>query len=416
MDNKKKLFKGLLKADGINPASVTESERIAFGKMLDEQSKSKQSKPSIARSDTWRIIKRNRITKLATAAVIIIAVFIGINQFGGSIDGTSAAWAGVVEKCHSFKTATFTYTMLGTFFHQEKEYDSIQTRYSFAYGKYKATQIAGNSGSGDYLILTQRIVDDNNQVVFIDHEQKHFSKYSLSVSEHSMLNYQASERDIVSLLKSLPLKADEVIGTKFIDGKNTVGFLLKGHGIDVKIWVDDQTYNPILVEFFDDNSFELEGVYSDFCFDISIDESEFDIQLPTGYSKIDVPAISSQYTVNDFIYYLGLYAKYSEDGCFPDKITISKDKVGLFASVGLKAIEQAKCTESETKELYVKGPRSYLFLGQMKPENDWHYAGKGVPPAQLDTPIFWWKENGSEYYTVIFADLSIGTLTEKELP
>lgn len=44
------------------------------------------------------VIMRNRITKFAVAAVIIIAVFIGINQFGVSIDGASVAWASVVEK------------------------------------------------------------------------------------------------------------------------------------------------------------------------------------------------------------------------------------------------------------------------------------------------------------------------------
>ncbi len=104
------------------------------------------------------------------------------------------------------------------------------------------------------------------------------------------------------------------------------------------------------------------------------------------------------------------------DGCFPDRITISKDKEGLYASVALMSIEQAKCTELEIEEMSVKGPRAYLFLNQMKPENDWHYAGKGVSPEQSDTPIFWWKEKSTEYYTVTFADLSIGTLTEKELP
>ena len=48
MDNDKKLFEELLKVDGIDPTGTTESERTAFAKMLDEQSKSKQSKPSDA--------------------------------------------------------------------------------------------------------------------------------------------------------------------------------------------------------------------------------------------------------------------------------------------------------------------------------------------------------------------------------
>ncbi|MFB0555374.1 MAG: outer membrane lipoprotein carrier protein LolA [Phycisphaerae bacterium] len=41
------------------------------------------------RGDTMKV----RITKLAAAAVLIIAVFVGIHQFGGSLDGTSVAFA-----------------------------------------------------------------------------------------------------------------------------------------------------------------------------------------------------------------------------------------------------------------------------------------------------------------------------------
>ena len=36
---------------------------------------------------------KSRITKLAAAAAIIITVFVGIHQFGGSLDGTSVAFA-----------------------------------------------------------------------------------------------------------------------------------------------------------------------------------------------------------------------------------------------------------------------------------------------------------------------------------
>ena len=100
MDNNKKLFEGLLKADGIDPAGATESERIAFGKMLDKQSKSKQSKPG-SRRDICRIIMKSKITKFAAAAVVSIAALIGINQFGGSIDGNSVAWASVAEQFRS---------------------------------------------------------------------------------------------------------------------------------------------------------------------------------------------------------------------------------------------------------------------------------------------------------------------------
>ena len=45
----------------------------------------------------WRSIMQSKITKLAAAAVIIVAVIIGINQFGGSIDAASVAWASVTK-------------------------------------------------------------------------------------------------------------------------------------------------------------------------------------------------------------------------------------------------------------------------------------------------------------------------------
>jgi len=102
MDNNKKLFEGLLKADGINPAGATEYERIAFGKMLDQQSKSKQSKPGIARPDIWRIIMKSRITKLAAAAVIAVAAILSITFLNKSIPAAYALEQ-TIQAAHSVR-------------------------------------------------------------------------------------------------------------------------------------------------------------------------------------------------------------------------------------------------------------------------------------------------------------------------
>jgi hypothetical protein len=60
----------------------------------------------------WRDIMKSPITKLAAAAVIIIAVLAGIYYSGGSIDGASVAWAEVTSRvaqvdyvhCYYFKS------------------------------------------------------------------------------------------------------------------------------------------------------------------------------------------------------------------------------------------------------------------------------------------------------------------------
>ena len=63
-----------------------------------------KAKPAALQPNIWRIIMKSRITKLAAAAVIIIAVMIGINQFGGSLDMASVAWADVAEKVEQIQT------------------------------------------------------------------------------------------------------------------------------------------------------------------------------------------------------------------------------------------------------------------------------------------------------------------------
>lgn len=47
--------------------------------------------------NVWRIIMKSKMTKYIAAAVILIAVVISINYFGGSVDFASIAWANVEE-------------------------------------------------------------------------------------------------------------------------------------------------------------------------------------------------------------------------------------------------------------------------------------------------------------------------------
>jgi len=68
-------------------------------KVLDEALEVQRSRKQrcVSGNYTWRIIMTSKMTKLATAAVIIIAVLIGVNRFGGSIDGATIAFAQITE-------------------------------------------------------------------------------------------------------------------------------------------------------------------------------------------------------------------------------------------------------------------------------------------------------------------------------
>ena len=49
-----------------------------------------------------------------------------------------------------------------------------------------------------------------------------------------------------------------------------------------------------------------------------------------------------------------------------------------------------------------------MFTVGMKPDNDWHYVGKDVALGDSNTPIAWWRPDGSDVYRVIWGDLRIG--------
>ena len=96
-------IKQLVKNTKIKPTSEMRS------KVLDEALKLQRNQNQQGISDThiWRIIVKSKITKFAAAAVVIVAVLIGINQFGGSIDGTSVAWADIINQIVVAETAAF---------------------------------------------------------------------------------------------------------------------------------------------------------------------------------------------------------------------------------------------------------------------------------------------------------------------
>ena len=91
-DDIKKLFKNA--AISTNP----KVDEVVFDKVSTAQEKVLKAKPAISESHIRTTLMNSRFIKLAAAAVIIIAVLIGISQFGGFFDGSSVAWADISRR------------------------------------------------------------------------------------------------------------------------------------------------------------------------------------------------------------------------------------------------------------------------------------------------------------------------------
>ena len=72
-------------------------ERI-LGDSLGRLEKLKKFESASAEQNIWRIIMKSKTTKFAAAAVVIVAILIGLDQFSGSIDGSGVAWGEIVRR------------------------------------------------------------------------------------------------------------------------------------------------------------------------------------------------------------------------------------------------------------------------------------------------------------------------------
>jgi len=81
----------------INIDTNAKIDEAVLGEVVEAFEKSKVKKTSAIEQNIWRIIMKSKITKLAAAAVIIVAVLIGLNQFSGSIDGSNVAFADMIK-------------------------------------------------------------------------------------------------------------------------------------------------------------------------------------------------------------------------------------------------------------------------------------------------------------------------------
>jgi len=114
---------------------------------------------------TGETIMRNKITKLAAAAVIIIAVILGINYIGGSPDGTSVAWANITRRLNDVDHVHF-YEVEN----HENSFPSIREGW-YAHGQLRSRSCGGYGSYGGYQSFdngkTYKIFDRHNNVTAI---------------------------------------------------------------------------------------------------------------------------------------------------------------------------------------------------------------------------------------------------------
>jgi len=232
---------------------------------------------------------------------------------------------------------------------------------------------------------------------------------------------RAESRNFAAELKKMAEGSDEPLGEREIDGRITQGFRVTKHAQVMEMWVDPETGYPVLIEA------ELPGgmsyTMSDFVLNPELDDSLFDLTIPDDYKKVRPPDMSMEgVTEQDLIEGLRFFAEVY-DNTFPSDpqmIAVSSpDFLKRMQKHLRKQFEGKKPSEEEGMEwsakLGKKVVRFRIFI-QLNAGYTWVYAGKGVALGDASTPVCWYRPKDSETYRVVYGDLSVQDVAEKDLP
>jgi len=203
----------------------------------------------------------------------------------------------------------------------------------------------------------------------------------------------------------------ENLGARQIDGRETIGFLVRQPSQELTIWADSETGLPLHIEY---ATGSLSITLKNMQFDVSIEESLFSMEVPAGYTVQETQLDLGGATEAEFIEGLRILAEFTGNGQFPDSVAV-EDFLKLVSALRQKR-EQLGLSGEERTAQGVKLQKYVAFMASLQTQGTWQYRGQGVKLGAPETPIFWYQPQGSATYRVIYADLSVRQARPGELP
>jgi outer membrane lipoprotein-sorting protein len=342
----------------------------------------------------WENIMRSRITKLAAAAAIIVVAFLGISQF---FVGT-VTFADVIKPILNARTVVFDFVVGGE--------ETGPVLHDIVAG----SRIRRTFSNMDAI----NIIDlDNAKILTLDPKSK--GAFYMDIKgpiQEGTNNLLELVRNIVTKLEENPNIPVQELGQKEINGREVIGFLVDDRGIKLTIWADPKTASPVRIEMLLGQS---HYILKNIEFDVPVDESLVSMEPPAGYTLPSMEYSMNQFTEQDFIESLRIWAEYLLDGRFPEALS-AEDYIKT-VSLLVEKLPQSEPSQEKGTRLGMTFGRGLVFFQQLDPSSaDWHYAGGGVKLGDAEKAIFWYRPKDSQTYRVIYGDLSIRDVAPENLP
>jgi len=240
--------------DGPEPA---EMDRRILSDASTRMRKAVAASQRVKSISVWRIIMKSNVTKLATAAVVIITVMLVLNYLGGSIDGSGVVLADVAKKIAQANSAiwqehrTITCDGIELSFLKNLKTD-VKRYYSSEYGSRE------DMSTTEGLLLHQVYwLPEKNMFFEVAPLFKQYKRKELTETERIVW----SQRRIASAVERLiELEEPVKLGRKIINGKEAEGFRIRDSKIVAafvpvhfdslvaRFWIDVETSLPVQYE------------------------------------------------------------------------------------------------------------------------------------------------------------------------
>ena len=246
---------------------------------------------------------KSKITKLSSAALIIIAVMAGIIHFGGSIDGSSIVFAEVLKSIQEANSAVWHEQRVMTYNGKELPFltSDVVRYYSLEYGAKEEMYTMKDILLHQVYWLRGKDVRIEVAPLWKKYKRTEFTEAERVIAGRSV-------EAIVELVKS---EKAMKLGRKTINGRETEGFEIHNSKIAgalspiefdsliARFWIDVETSLPLRYEaellisdrhitfFTGGKAVEVKVIGDNFQWDIELEKDIFELNIPPDYTEME---------------------------------------------------------------------------------------------------------------------------------
>lgn len=257
--------------------------------VLDAHEHTREAGSATALIRRRSILMRNPIIKLSAAAVVVAAVLVGISLFRDS--GSGIAWAEVAERTKASQGVI--YRNRSTVTRSNRGDNGADHCVCYL----SATRSRHDTCEADEISRSIYCDFDTKTIVLVGHDTKTYAQQTMD--EQTLREQHGAWANPSRWVQEFLSKDYTELGQKMIDGVLCEGiettdptFGMTTFPVDrlmARVWVSVETGYPVLLEadiVGDNGQLRITGTLDQFQWDVDLDESLFEPNIPDGYVDI----------------------------------------------------------------------------------------------------------------------------------